>query len=102
MTDRERARIEETKRAMIALYPMCQLCGLAPSIQLAHVIPQTRGNLRKYGKRIIHHPSNLRAVCSLACNSAASLGCNPVAEAALVARIGRELAYAKGWEEVVT
>ena len=48
----------------------CQMCG-NPATQLAHRIPQTRANIRKYGERVIHHPLNLMSVCGLRCNAAA-------------------------------
>jgi 5-methylcytosine-specific restriction endonuclease McrA len=38
--------------------------------QLAHLIPQRKNNLRKWGKAIIHHPDNFRSACSLECNNA--------------------------------
>lgn len=46
----------------------CQVCG-APATQLAHRIPQSRMNIRRYGARVIHHPRNLVSVCGLRCNS---------------------------------
>ncbi len=44
--------------------------------QLAHRIPQKKENLRKYGADIIHHPLNMRAVCSLYCNGRVSVAQN--------------------------
>jgi len=41
--------------------------------QIAHRIPQTKRNLKVYGKAILHHPLNLATVCSLKCNSAVLL-----------------------------
>ena len=34
-----------------------------PATQLAHVLPQDRVHLNRYGARIIHHPDNLRSTC---------------------------------------
>jgi 5-methylcytosine-specific restriction endonuclease McrA len=54
----------------------CVVCGrpLTSGVpQLAHRIGQTVGNLRQYGKRVIHHPANLASVCSLECNSAVDI-----------------------------
>lgn len=54
----------------------CEVCGEPISFddyQLAHRIPQRKYNLAKYGKRVIHHPLNLVATCSLRCNTAVSL-----------------------------
>jgi len=56
----------------------CRRCGKQLSSgqpQLAHVIKQSKYNVRKYGKEIIHHHENLRAVESLKCNSYFDLGC---------------------------
>ena len=36
--------------------------------QLAHRIPKTKGNIKKYGAYIIHHDKNLKLCCSLDCN----------------------------------
>jgi hypothetical protein len=55
----------------------CEVCGKPTPWgrgQLAHRIPQRKRNLKKYGKRIIHHPRNLAWTCSLECNAAVSLG----------------------------
>lgn len=37
--------------------------------QLAHVVPQTKKNIKKYGENKIHHENNMRLVCSQNCNS---------------------------------
>jgi len=52
----------------------CELCGMpltSGQPQLAHRIPKTITNLRRYGVAIIDHPLNLAPTCSLRCNSAA-------------------------------
>lgn len=70
MTDREKFRIGETRERVFARdHWACVVCG-APANQLAHRIPQTKANLRRYGKAVIHHDMNLASVCSLRCNSA--------------------------------
>lgn len=46
------------------------------SPQLAHIVKKSKANLKKYGDRIINHPLNLKAVCSLAHNSTVDLGHN--------------------------
>lgn len=59
----------------------CQVCGkwLREGVpQLAHRIAQTKANIRKYGKEVIHHPLNLVSVCSLRCNSACNIGFNRI------------------------
>ncbi len=54
----------------------CEVCG-SPIVlgipQLAHRINQSKTNLKKYGKDIIHHKENLAVVCSLKCNQKISL-----------------------------
>jgi 5-methylcytosine-specific restriction endonuclease McrA len=56
---------------------ICQYCGKPIAYgqpQVAHQIPQRKMYLKKYGKEIIHHPNNLKSVCSLKCNSHFDLG----------------------------
>ena len=56
----------------------CATCG-APlrEFQLAHIIPQRKHWIRRYGKALIHHPENMRATCPTdLCNGAQSLGNN--------------------------
>lgn len=84
--------IEETKRYVFARDRYtCVVCGLSASIygtaQLAHRIPQTKANLRKYGERIVHHPLNLATTCSLKCNAAVDIRNHPREIEALVERI---------------
>jgi hypothetical protein len=61
--------------------------------QLAHRIPQTKYNLRTYGKTVLHHEYNLAAVCSLRCNSAVLLSpaTHPIEAAELVTKIQMSL-----------
>lgn len=68
----------------------CEFCDTILTIgnlQLGHRIPQTKGNLKKYGKAIIHHPLNLAGTCSLRCNGRASIRNHPVEIDVLVAVI---------------
>lgn len=67
----------------------CRHCGkpVAWPGQLAHLIPQSKAMLRRYGKEVIHHPLNLALVCGLACNDAVSISNHLVAENELVKRI---------------
>lgn len=56
----------------------CECCGQRLSRdgmhpQLAHIIPQKKRNIKKYGKQVIHHQLNLKAVCSGRCNSAVDI-----------------------------
>ncbi len=49
------------------------VCGNSVHIygtpQIAHRLSQSKVNLKKWGAEVIHHPVNLRAVCSLKCNA---------------------------------
>jgi len=87
--------IDETRRYVFARAGWaCEVCGAplsAGSAQLAHRIPQNTRNLTRYGKRVIHHPDNMAATCSLKCNAAVSIGGKPLAIAALVAQIRAKL-----------
>ena len=54
----------------------CEVCGKPLTLdgcQIAHRLPQTKYNLKTYGKHIMHHQKNLACVCSLKCNSAVLL-----------------------------
>ena len=46
--------------------------------QLAHIIPQDKVMLKKYGYRVIHHWLNRDPVCGLACNSKSSIRNHPI------------------------
>lgn len=77
MTQREQFELDETKRYIYARDGMmCRVCGkhanLYSTPQLAHLIPQTKANKRKYGD-ILHHPDNLWLTCCLDCNNKAEL-----------------------------
>lgn len=53
----------------------CEVCGdklTEGTAQLAHRINQSKRNLKKYGKAIIHHKLNLATTCSK-CNNKVSL-----------------------------
>lgn len=74
MTEREKFELSETKiRILQRAGYRCEVCGqpLTPyTVQLAHRIPQSKMNHRKYGKHVIHSDRNMAATCSLNCNSA--------------------------------
>ena len=78
----------------------CPVCGveLDPGelMDLAHRIPDTKANRRKYGSEILDHPDNLALVDvrrGKACNDAGLLGAaRPVEREALVASIREKLA----------
>lgn len=74
----------------------CEVCGKLVSLadcQLAHVVPSTKHNIKTYGKEVIHHPLNLKVVCSLRCNSRVlrNLATHPVEGKELIERIREEL-----------
>ncbi len=53
----------------------CEVCEKPMSfgqIQMAHRLRQSKANLKKWGKDIIHHENNLVATCSLSCNAKVS------------------------------
>lgn len=87
--------IDETRRYVFTRdQGLCVNCGRNIAYgqpQLAHLIPQSKAMLRKYGASVIHHPLNLAAACSLECNSALSISNHPVAERELVERIRKSI-----------
>lgn len=95
MTERESFALDETRRYVYARAGYhCEACG-GPvnqygTAQLAHRIPQNTRNLNRYGKKIIHHPVNLAAACSLRCNAAVDIRNHPAEIAAIIARIKEE------------
>ena len=59
---------------------MCEHCG-GPidymGFEMAHVIPQRKHWLKRYGEQVIHHPDTIRATHATArCNNGVSLGNN--------------------------
>lgn len=91
MTGREKLEAEEQKRHMITLYPRCAVCGIGPSTQLAHRMSQSKANLRKYGKKKVHHHFNLVPVCGLKCNSAVLIDGNPMLRQVMVTAMTLDL-----------
>lgn len=81
MTEKEKFLFAEKKtRIYIERGGVCEACFKAIPIQeaqLAHKLPQTKYNLKQYGKDYIHHPFNISLVCSLKCNSSISIAHNP-------------------------
>lgn len=81
MTEREALELEDVRRACYAREGgYCATCGKPldrMQFHLAHVIPQRKHWMRRYGKHVVHHPDNLRATCPTdSCNGAVSLGNN--------------------------
>lgn len=92
---RAEVKTEAIRATFLAVYArdrgMCVVCGESAdrygTAQLAHIIPNRKHNIRKYGEAVINHIDNLRLTCRLECNSAVSLSNAPIAEAALVRKI---------------
>jgi hypothetical protein len=59
--------------------------------ELAHRIPQTKLNLKKFGKKVIHHDINLVLVCSKRCNSGVLIDNKPVRKAQVISQIQESL-----------
>jgi hypothetical protein len=93
MTERESFEINELKNRLIKeSHYKCQACGRHIIFcQLAHRIKKSKYNIKKYGKEIIHHPLNLKVVCSLRCNSKVDIGCNEELEKKIFEEIKEEL-----------
>ncbi len=89
MTQREVIEVSEAKlRALRTNGNRCEVCGIdigPHNTQLAHRIPQSNANLKKYGPEIVHHRFNLAATCSLECNGKVIV--HGLEEERLVARI---------------
>lgn len=95
MNAREKIEAEEKKLEIYNIRgAVCEVCGkrvLYTEAQIAHRIPKTKGYLKKYGKKIMHHKRNLALVCSLECNSAVNVGNNFIKVRELIDRIKEEL-----------
>ncbi len=100
MTERERFEYQENRiRLMIERGCVCEVCGKPlhlGNLQLAHRIPKAKRYLRRYGKAVIHHPLNLKVVCSLRCNSAVLLdpATRPIETEELIQQIKEDLRVA--------
>lgn len=91
MTERKIFEIRELKKQiLIDCNYHCEVCEKAINeynAQLAHIIPKTKYNLKKYSSEIIHHRLNMKAVCCLACNSSVLIGNNIETEKEIVDKI---------------
>ena len=56
----------------------CVECG-KPATQLAHIVPQDKVMLSKYGYLIIHHWTNREPTCNLTCNAKSNIRNHPLA-----------------------
>lgn len=90
-SERESYEIAEKKRNYLSAVPMCPVCHIAPTYQLAHRISQGKRSQKLYSKHFIHHPYNIVPVCSLACNAKVVIDHNPEAKSVLTAAIALDL-----------
>jgi len=70
--DQERIKeIRENK--LVEQNGKCAACGkyfkYGDKIELAHILPQRKWIIEKYGSDVIHHPMNMKATHSGDCNS---------------------------------
>jgi 5-methylcytosine-specific restriction endonuclease McrA len=68
----------------------CEICGKTVNefnSQLAHIVPKTKYNLKKYGEKLIHNPKNIKVVCGLRCNAKVLIGIDQEAEKILMGEI---------------
>jgi hypothetical protein len=97
MTERERLEMHDAAMLLwMRQEGRCAACDgrmrlWDDHVQIAHIIPQSRRNRRKYGDRVLHDPRNLRLVCSLRCNSDVAIGQDRERERRLVDTIRSEL-----------
>ena len=91
MTERERFDFLALKRHIIynRQQGKCWNCP-APATELAHRLSNSKSNLHKYGKGIVHHPLNMVGSCSR-CNQLALIDNRPIKIAHLVAEILKDM-----------
>lgn len=76
--ERKTDTIQQVKAAkLIEQYHRCGRKGCGNPIgwdsQLAHLIPQRKWCIGRWGLEVIHHPDNMVLVCGLDCNAAVQL-----------------------------
>ncbi len=91
MTAKEKLEAQEKK---IQIYNSrnctCEVCNKNISFseaQLAHRISKSKPNIKKYGKKVIHHNLNLALTCSDKfgrCNDSVNINNNPIAIGELI------------------
>lgn len=61
----------------------CAACNkifsIFDSVELAHICPQRKWLIKKYGKEIIHHPLNMKLTHTGECNSSVQISPNKTA-----------------------
>ena len=62
MNERKKSEIEVFKKTMLAIKPVCELCGQRTSEELHHLLPQSELNKKLYPE-YIHDMLNLVCVC---------------------------------------
>jgi len=76
--ERRRFDVGETKERVFERDGWsCVVCGnpvTADTGQLAHIIPQTKAMIHRYGRKVIHDDRNLMTTCSLTCNKRVDAG----------------------------
>lgn len=102
MTEREQEEMIATRhRVWLRAGFRCEVCGdpiNRDTFQLAHRIPQRKHLLKRYGKKIIHHATNLAATCSERCNAAVSLGEHEMMHRTVIDAIEDEERRSMWWE----
>ena len=73
MTDRDRLALTETKERLGEeqgwLCYVCEKPIKLDTCHFAHILPQDKVHMRRYGKDVIHHRLNGRLTCGLKCNA---------------------------------
>jgi hypothetical protein len=98
MKDLTEVRLEVAGRAEY----ICEHCEEVVGInegELAHVIPQRKHMITKYGKAVIHNVNNLRWTHPGKCNDAVSVGNNPK-QTDEIARLIRQDIYARAMFQI--
>lgn len=68
---------------------LCEVCGKSLPFErgeCAHIIPQRKNNITKYGEGVIHHNMNMKWTCPEH-NNAVSIGNKPVEQELLAKQI---------------
>lgn len=96
MNQRERFEaMEQRLEIFVRDCYICQTCGKPinwyGTQQLAHRISQSKANIKRYGKEVIHNRLNMVSVCSLKCNDAQNIGFSTKQSDELAEKIRAEL-----------
>ena len=90
---RRSSEIDATReKVFIRDHWRCQVCG-GGATQCAHILPQDKLHLARFGVEVIHHPENMRAVCGLRCNARVQINyrSRPVEADAHAARVRKAI-----------